>query len=223
MVEAKNLTRVFEGQFAVRAVDDVSMTVEKGEFVCLAGPSGSGKTTLLTLLGGLDVPTSGDVSIGGVQITCHGRRDLARFRLHHIGFVFQELNLLPVLTALENVEFGLMLQHVPARERKERALDVLRELGLGDLAGRKPAAMSGGQQQRVAVARAIVGRPELVLADEPTANLDSHSTQNLVELMLQLNRDKRITFVLATHDEQVLRQSRRVLYLRDGKIVKETA
>ena len=222
ILNAENITRVYDGKFPVRAVDGVSLKVEKGEFVCLAGPSGSGKTTLLNLLGGLERPDSGRISIEGGDVGGLNRRQRADLRLRKIGFIFQELNLIPVLTAEENIEFGLLLQGIGPTERRRRVLRVMEELGLSGLARRRPSEMSGGQQQRAAVARAIVAGPALVMADEPTANLDSGNGRNLVEMMKGLNREKGITFILATHDEQILGGAPRVIFLRDGKIARET-
>jgi putative ABC transport system ATP-binding protein len=222
ILKAENISRVYDGGFPVRAVDGLSLRIEKGEFVCIAGPSGSGKTTLLNLLGGLERVDSGAVSVEGKDIGGFSRRQMAELRLRKIGFVFQELNLIPVLTAEENIEYGLLLQGVRSAERRERVAGVMEELGLSGLARRRPHEMSGGQRQRVAVARAVVSRAALVMADEPTANLDSGSSRNLVEMMKKLNREKGMTFVLATHDELILNAAPRVIFLRDGKTVRET-
>ena len=222
ILKAENISRVYDGEFPVRAVDDLSLRVEKGEFVCIAGPSGSGKTTLLHLLGGLEKIDSGAISIEGEDISGFSRRQLAELRLRKIGFVFQELNLIPVLTAEENIEYGLLLQGVGLDGRRERVGRVMEELGLSGLARRRPHEMSGGQRQRVAVARAVVSQAAIVMADEPTANLDSGNSRNLVEIMKKLNQEKGITFVLATHDELILNSAPRVIFLRDGKTVRET-
>ncbi len=190
-----------------------------GEFTVLAGPSGSGKTTLLNLLGGLDEPSAGEVFLAGRSLRELSRAELARERLDKLGFVFQAFNLIPVLSARENVEFVLELQGAPARERRERALAMLAEVGLAELADKRPLEMSGGQQQRVAVARAIVSRPRVVLADEPTANLDSQTAGRLIELMERLNHDHAVTFLFSTHDPLVIGKAHRVVRLRDGAVV----
>jgi len=219
-VRTEGLWKVFEHDgFRVEAVRDVSMTIEQGEFVVLAGPSGSGKTTLLNMLGGLTRPTDGQVWIDGTDITELKERDLARLRLERLGFVFQAYNLLPVLTALENAEFTLLLRDVPAEERRARVEKLFERIGMGGLEDRRPGKLSGGQQQRVAVARAVVGEPALVLADEPTANLDTATSTALIDLMAELNRDLGTTFVFATHDTRLMDRARRVVRLVDGAIV----
>ncbi|HPP12787.1 MAG TPA: ABC transporter ATP-binding protein, partial [bacterium] len=221
LVVFRQVSKVYDGQYAVRAVVSLTLAVRRGEFFCLAGPSGSGKTTVLNLMAGLDRPSRGSIFLDGQELNALNGHDLARLRLFKVGFVFQELNLLPVLTAWENIEFTLLLQKVPASERRQRVREIMEELDLLDLANRKPAAMSGGQQQRVAIARAVVGRPLLVLADEPTANLDSRTAGRLIELMHRLNQTHGLTFVIATHDQQVMEQAHRVLHLRDGQIESE--
>ncbi len=222
IVQAEQVTKIYDdGAVPVQALRGVSLTIEPGEFTVIAGPSGSGKTTLLNLLGALDVPTDGRVFFEGQDLAMLSRRERARLRLYKIGFVFQAYNLIPVLTALENVEFVLLLQGVPERERRRRALEVLEQLGIGELAHKRPHEMSGGQQQRVAVARAVVSRPRLVLADEPTANLDSTTGVRLLDLMEQLNREQGVTFVFSSHDPQVIERGRRLLWLRDGRIERE--
>ncbi|AEN74436.1 ABC transporter ATP-binding protein [Rhodothermus marinus] len=222
IVRAEQVTKIYdEGAVPVQALRGVSLTIEPGEFTVIAGPSGSGKTTLLNLLGALDVPTEGRVSFEGQDLSTLSRRERARLRLYKIGFVFQAYNLIPVLTALENVEFVLLLQGVPERERRRRALEVLEQLGIGELAHKRPHEMSGGQQQRVAVARAVVSHPRLVLADEPTANLDSATGARLLDLMEQLNRTQGVTFVFSSHDPQVIERGRRLLRLHDGRIERE--
>lgn len=221
IVVLDNVFRIYNGEFRVNAVSGVTLHISKGDFCCLAGPSGSGKTSLLTLIGGLDRPSSGRIFVDGEEITGFSKTGLSLYRLKKLGFVFQELNLIPVLTARENVEFPLLLLEWEKEQRRRAVDEVMAELGISELAGRRPAAMSGGQQQRVAVARAVVARPTLVLADEPTANLDSHNSNLLVSLMKQLNRERNITFLFATHDESVLKQARHIVYLRDGKVVEE--
>ena len=219
-VECDNLCKVFEqGEARIKALDGVSLVIPKGDFVCLSGPSGSGKTTLLNAIGGLDRPDSGQVVIAGQRIDSLSKGAMADMRLHNIGFVFQAYNLIPVLSARENVEFVMQVQGVPATTRREKALAILMEVGLAGMEDRRPHQLSGGQQQRVAVARAIVSQPALVLADEPTANLDSVSMQHLMDLFVQLNQVHQITFVISTHDQRVMQYARRQIQMQDGKIV----
>ncbi|MDH3788403.1 MAG: ABC transporter ATP-binding protein [Xanthomonadales bacterium] len=210
-----------QGDAVIKALDHVTIDIEQGSFLCLSGPSGSGKTTLLNMIGGLDELDSGQISIDGERVDLLGKGPLADLRLHHIGFVFQAYNLIPVLTAQENVEFVMQVQGVPAKERKKKALDILREVGLEGMEHRRPAELSGGQQQRVAVARAIVSQPKLVLADEPTANLDSVSATHLMELFCALNSTHGVTFLIATHDERVMRYAKRLIKMQDGKIIED--
>ena len=210
-----------QGDEDIRALDHLSIDIDKGEFVCLMSPSGGGKTTLLNAIGGLDIPDSGEVWVGGQRIDRMSKGQLADLRLANIGFVFQAYNLIPVLTARENVEFVMQIQGVPARQRREKSLALLQEVGLEGLEDRRPAEMSGGQQQRVAVARAIVSRPELVLADEPTANLDSHTAADLMALFTQLNAAHDTTFVIATHDRSVMAYAKRIVRMLDGRIVED--
>lgn len=218
----KNLCKRFrQGDQAVMGLDQLNLIIEEGEFVCLSGPSGSGKTTLLNALGGLDRPDSGEIQVGKFRVDQLSKGDLADMRLKHIGFVFQAFNLIPVLSARENIEFVMQLQGVPHAERSKKSLALLKDVGLEGLENRRPAQLSGGQQQRVAVARAIVSEPTLVLADEPTANLDSHSAQQLIELFLALNTKHNITFIIATHDQRVMSQCRRLIRMVDGKIVSD--
>jgi putative ABC transport system ATP-binding protein len=208
-----------QGDQDVKALDHLSIDIGQGEFVCLMSPSGGGKTTLLNAIGGLDIPDSGEVWIAGQRIDQMSKGQLADLRLANVGFVFQAYNLIPVLTAQENVEFVMQIQGVPANERRDKSLAILDEVGLKGLESRRPAEMSGGQQQRVAVARAIVSRPELVLADEPTANLDSKTSDELMELFKELNEKHNTTFVIATHDQRVQRYAKRLVRMRDGRIV----
>ena len=221
-VRTETVCKVYETDgIAVQAVRDVTLEIEAGEFVVLAGPSGSGKTTLLNLVGGLTHPTSGRVWIADREVTHMSERELARLRLERIGFVFQAFNLLPVLTARENAEFTLLLQGVPESERRRLVSDVFERIGIGGLEDRRPSKLSGGQQQRVAVARAIVGRPALVLADEPTANLDHDASAALLDLMVQLNRELNVTFVFATHDTELMARAGRLIHLVDGAITSD--
>jgi len=208
-----------QGEQDIKALDHVSIEVAKGEFVCLSAPSGGGKTTLLNAIGGLDIPDSGEVYIDGERIDQLSKGELADVRLHQIGFVFQAYNLIPVLSAQENVEFVMQVQGVPAAERVSKSRAILQEVGLGGLENRRPAEMSGGQQQRVAVARAIASRPALVLADEPTANLDSKSADELMALFTELNEHHKTTFVIATHDQRVMSYAGRLIRMLDGRIV----
>jgi putative ABC transport system ATP-binding protein len=210
-----------QGEQDIKALDHLSMEVEEGGFVCLSSPSGGGKTTLLNAIGGLDRPDSGEVWIAGQRIDNLGKGELAELRLHRIGFVFQAFNLIPVLSARENVEFVMQVQGVPASERRAKALEILDEVGLEGLGDRLPSEMSGGQQQRVAVARAIVSNPALVLADEPTANLDSKTADGLIDLFQHLNELHGTTFIMATHDERVMAYAKRLVRMLDGRIVEE--
>jgi putative ABC transport system ATP-binding protein len=222
IVSVRNLVRHYQqGDVVVKALGGVDLDIEAGEFTAIQGPSGSGKTTLLNQIGGLDQPTSGTVTIDGVDITHLGARALSQVRLHKIGFVFQSYNLVPVLSAYENAEFVLLLQGEPAKSRRERVMKTLADVGLQGLENRRPSELSGGQQQRVAVARAIAGHPALVLADEPTANLDSKTSESLIELMRSLNRDHGITFVFSTHDPMVVEAATRVVRMRDGMVEKD--
>ncbi|MGA7278357.1 MAG: ABC transporter ATP-binding protein [Desulfocapsaceae bacterium] len=207
-----------QGQVRFTALDEVSLDIEKGEFIALAGPSGSGKTTLLNLIGGLDLADRGEVYFDSRSLLEMSAAERADLRLHRIGFVFQAYNLIPVLTAAENIDYILMLQNVDKAERKKRVAEILAEVGLTDKASNRPDELSGGQQQRVAVARAIVSHPEVLLADEPTANLDSRTGRKLLELMKEMNRKTRVTFVFATHDSMVMDFADRLVSLKDGKI-----
>jgi putative ABC transport system ATP-binding protein len=210
-----------QGEEDIKALDHVSIEIDQGGFVCLSAPSGGGKTTLLNAIGGLDKPDSGEVYIAGQRIDNLSKGELAELRLRQIGFVFQAFNLIPVLTARENVEFVMQVQGVPAGERQRKAVEILEEVGLAGLEDRRPADMSGGQQQRVAVARAIVSQPALVLADEPTANLDSKTSDGLMELFRELNAHHNTTFVIATHDKRVMSYAKRLVRMLDGQIVED--
>jgi putative ABC transport system ATP-binding protein len=208
-----------QGDQDIKALDHVSLDIEKGGFVCLSAPSGGGKTTLLNAIGGLDIPDSGQVWVAGQRIDNLSKGELAGLRLRQIGFVFQAYNLIPVLTARENVEFVMQVQGVSPAERRRKSTEILAEVGLAGLEDRRPSEMSGGQQQRVAVARAIVSRPALVLADEPTANLDSKTSDGLMELFVELNENHSTTFVIATHDRRVMAYAKRLIKMLDGRIV----
>jgi len=210
-----------QGEEDIKALDHVSIEIDEGGFVCLSAPSGGGKTTLLNAIGGLDKPDSGEVYIAERRIDNLSKGELAALRLQQIGFVFQAFNLIPVLTARENIEFVMQVQGVPAAERQRLAEDILEEVGLAGLEDRRPADMSGGQQQRVAVARAIVSRPALVLADEPTANLDSKTADGLMELFRELNDHHNTTFIIATHDKRVMSYAKRLVRMLDGRIVED--
>jgi putative ABC transport system ATP-binding protein len=202
----------------VKAVDRVSIAIERGEFTAIVGPSGSGKTTLLHLLGGLDNPTSGSVELSGTNIADMSGATLSDFRRDHIGFIFQSYNLIPVFSAEENIEYIMLLQGVDASERKRRVADMLQQVGLEGLGNRRPNKLSGGQQQRVAIARAMVSRPQIILADEPTANLDSKNGIALLDLMKELNQQSKMTFVFSTHDEKIMSRASRLIHMHDGEI-----
>jgi putative ABC transport system ATP-binding protein len=221
-VELKDVKKSYRtGPIEVPALRGISLKIAPGEFLAIAGSSGSGKTTLLNIIGGLDRADAGEVSVEGHNLQLLSSGELARLRLRRLGFVFQAYNLLPVLTALENAEFTLLLQGIPAKERRERVRKLFSEIGLAGLEDRRPGELSGGQQQRVAVARAMVTEPALILADEPTANLDSVTATALLEVMEQLNRDHGTTFVYATHDPQVMERARRLIRVRDGQIASD--
>ena len=219
-IVCKDLCKTFQqGEETITGLDNVSIEIEAGDFVCLSGPSGSGKTTLLNAMGGLDTPDSGMIQVGDTRVDQLGKGPLADMRLHKIGFVFQAYNLIPVLTARENVEFVMQVRGEPADRRSRRSHEILKEVGLEGMEDRRPSQLSGGQQQRVAVARAIVSQPALVLADEPTANLDSVTATHLMDLFVELNRHHNITFVIATHDTRVMAYARRLIKMRDGLII----
>lgn len=220
IVECIDIKKTYEqGQVEVQALRGISLSIKKGGFVAVAGPSGSGKTTVLNIIGGLDSADSGRVMVDGNVLDEMNQSQLANLRLHNIGFVFQAYNLIPVLSALENVEYVMLLQGVPVADRRQRAKTILDDVGLEDKYDRRPAELSGGQQQRVAVARAIVSNPSIVLADEPTANLDSKSGQDLLELMQEMNEKKKVTFIFSTHDHMVMDYARRLVKIRDGRVV----
>lgn len=203
----------------VHALTDVNLEFVRGEFTAIVGPSGCGKTTLLNMIGGLDTPSTGKVLVDGTDLSTLGSQELIDFRLHNIGFVFQDYSLLPVLTARENTEFIMQLQKRPKREYRERSTALLQEVGLADKLDSFPRKLSGGQQQRVAVARALAAKPKFVLADEPTANLDSHSTSELLDIMLKMNKEEKVTFIFSTHDQRVIDKARRVIRLEDGRVI----
>ena len=224
LVQATNLVKVYQdgSHVPVRALDGVNFSVAAGEFTAIAGPSGSGKTTLLNIIGSLDSPTEGQVVVAGRDLSLLSRKARAGFRLRNLGFIFQSHNLIPVLTAVENAEFNLLLQGVPARERRQRVIEEFADLGIEEeLSRRRPAKLSGGQQQRVAVARALVARPKLILADEPTASLDSKTGARLLDKMRDLNKRTGITFLFSTHDPMVIDRARRLVTLRDGQIASD--
>lgn len=222
VIETKGLFKIFgEGELAVKALNDVNVEITEGEFTALVGPSGSGKTTLLNMIGGLDEPTKGNVILNHQDISELSSSQMTDFRQKNIGFVFQAYNLIPVLSAYENAEFIMLLQGTAEQQRKKRVYKLLHEVGLEGKENNKPGELSGGQQQRVAVVRALAARPAYILADEPTANLDSKSTGDLLDLMYRLNQEENMTFVFATHDQRVIDRAKRVIYLRDGKVEKD--
>ncbi len=224
IIEIKDLKKIYnDSEVAVHAVNGVDLSFKQGEFAAIVGPSGSGKTTLLNLIGGLDVPSEGSIRIDGVNIGELSSRKLINFRLNNIGFVFQSYNLIPVLTAYENVEFIMSLQGYDKDKRHSRTVELLKSVGLGDRLNSRPNKLSGGEQQRVAVARALASKPKFILADEPTANLDSKSTSNLLDIMEKLNREENITFIFSTHDQRVVNKARRVIQVEDGKVISDEA
>jgi putative ABC transport system ATP-binding protein len=219
IVECIDVEKTYQqGQIEVHALKDISLSIKKGEFLAVAGPSGSGKTTLLNLIGGLDLSDSGSIIVDGHAFDQMSQSQLAKLRLHKVGFVFQSYNLIPVLSAAENVEFVMLLQGIPAGERRAKAKAILDDVGLEGKYDRRPAELSGGQQQRVAVARAIVSNPSIVLADEPTANLDSKTGNGLLEMMKRMNTEKSVTFIFSTHDKMVMDYARRLVLLQDGRL-----
>ena len=219
IVQLKNVSKIYlQGETEVHAVDQLSLDIKKGDFAALCGPSGSGKTSVLNLIGGLDVPNKGEVWVDQINLATLNASALSKVRKNRIGFVFQSYNLIPVMTAYENAEFVLNLQGVSESESRDRVMAILKDVGLEGLEHRRPDEMSGGQQQRVAIARAIVTQPAIILADEPTANVDSHTATSLLDLMQQLNQKQGITFLFSTHDQHVMDRARRLITLKDGKI-----
>lgn len=219
VIEVKNVIRTYKtGEIEVRALRGVDLEIRKGEFTAIVGPSGSGKSTLLNIIGGLDTPTQGDVSLGGKLINTMSGSELSAFRRDHVGFIFQSYNLIPVLTVAENVEFVMLLQGVDKTTRRKKVAEILKEVGLSGSEERLPSQLSGGQQQRVAVARAIVSTPDIILADEPTANLDSKTGSALLDMMRELNETKGVTFVFSTHDKMIMERAKRLVTLKDGLI-----
>lgn len=222
VLEIKNLVKIYnDSEIKVKAVDGINLSFDQGEFAAIVGPSGSGKTTLLNLIGGLDSITEGEIIIEGTNISKLSSSKLIDFRLKNIGFVFQAYNLIPVLTAKENIEFIMELQGKTKAHRNDRAMELLGAVGLAERADSRPAKMSGGQQQRVAVARALASKPKFILADEPTANLDSKSTETLLDIMEKLNKEENITFIFSTHDQRVVNKARRVITVEDGHVVSD--
>ena len=215
--------RFGEGAALVTAVGGVSLTVESGEFAALVGPSGSGKSTLLNLIGGLDEPDEGHIALAGMNLTSMSSAEMSDFRRDHIGFIFQSYNLIPVLSAAENIEYIMLLQGLAARDRRKRVDEMLKMVGLDGLGHRRPAELSGGQQQRVAVARAMASSPDIILADEPTANLDSKTGVALLETMRELNENEGVTFLFSTHDQKIIERARRLVWLEDGMVTKDEA
>lgn len=223
VIETSDIKKIYnpETPIEVRALDGVSLQIQEGEFTAIVGPSGSGKTTLLNIVGGLDKPSAGSVRVADTEITELGQNQLIDFRLHNIGFVFQAYNLIPVLTAKENAGFIMLMQKKTKEEIEKRVVELLDEVGLEDQINKRPGQLSGGQQQRVAVVRALASKPRFVLADEPTANLDSKSTSDLLDIMYKLNQEEGTTFVFSTHDQRVIDRAKRVITLEDGKIVND--
>lgn len=219
IAQLSGVSRVYmQGNIEVRAVDNLDLDIKPGEFSALCGPSGSGKTTILNMIGALDMPTAGKVYLEGRDLSVLGRGELSRLRRDRVGFVFQAYNLVPVLTAYENAEFVLALQDIQPAVRKERVMAVLEEVGMADYVNRRPDELSGGQQQRIAIARAVVSEPAIILADEPTANVDSEAADTILDLMEHLNTEKGVTFLFSTHDQRVMSRARRLVSLRDGKL-----
>ncbi|MAZ30676.1 MAG: macrolide ABC transporter ATP-binding protein [Flavobacteriales bacterium] len=222
IIKTSQLSKIYKNNdLEVRAVQQVNLSIQHGEFTAIVGPSGSGKTTLLNMIGGLDSISEGLVEIGGKDISSLNENDMIDFRLKNIGFVFQAYNLIPVLTAQENVEFIMLLQGIPENQRKKRSKELLIEVGLAEKLNSRPNQLSGGQQQRVAVARALASKPRFILADEPTANLDSSSTSTLLDMMAEMNENENITFLFSTHDQRVIDKAKRIITIEDGKIISD--
>ncbi len=222
IITIKDLHKVYnDSHVPVKAVNGINVDFEEGEFAAIVGPSGSGKTTFLNMVGGLDKPTEGEIEINNIKVSQLSNREMIDFRLKNIGFVFQSYNLIPVLTALENVAFIMELQGIGKKERMKRAQELLDKTGIGSKSHQRPGDLSGGQQQRVAVARALASKPKFILADEPTANLDSKSTGDLLDMMLEMNRESNVTFIFSTHDQRVMDRARRIITIDDGKITKD--
>jgi len=222
IIKTENLSKTYRNaELEVHAVNKVNLSIEEGEFTAIVGPSGSGKTTLLNMIGGLDEVSEGTVSIDGINLSTLKENELIDFRLKNIGFVFQAYNLIPVLTAQENVEFIMLLQGISEENRKIRSIELLKSVSLEDKLNSRPNQLSGGQQQRVAVARALASKPRFILADEPTANLDSNSTSTLLDIMAEMNKKENITFLFSTHDQRVIDKARRIITIEDGKIIKD--
>ncbi len=220
VLELKNVHKIYNSSdIKVHAVNGITLDFEQGEFAAIVGPSGSGKTTLLNMIGGLDIPTEGEILVDNTDLSKLKSSQLIDFRMNNIGFVFQSYNLIPVLTAKENVEFIMNLQKWPKKKREKRTLELLNAVGLSDRINSRPSKLSGGQQQRVAVARALASKPKFILADEPTANLDSKSTETLIEIMEVLNKEENITFIFSTHDARVVKRAKRVITIEDGKVL----
>jgi putative ABC transport system ATP-binding protein len=222
LVRLEQVSRIYlQGRVEVRAVDRLDLSIRKGEFSALCGPSGSGKTTILNMIGGLDRPTAGRVYLEGRDLKVLSRGELSRMRRDRVGFVFQAYNLVPVLTAYENAEFVLALQGIDQKKRRELVMHILEVVGMADFVDRRPDELSGGQQQRIAIARAVAGQPAIVLADEPTANVDTEAADTILDLMEQLNRQQGVTFLFSTHDQRVMDRARRLIRLRDGRLERE--
>ncbi len=222
VISTEHLSKNFgEGELQIKALREVDLTIRRGEFTAIVGPSGSGKTTLLNILCGLDLPSSGEIRVSGRPLSELSGSGLARFRRDHIGLVFQAYNLIPVLTVMENIEYVMLLQGLSVRERKDRVRDFLKRIGLEDKEKRFPSELSGGQQQRVAIARAMVSQPDIILADEPTANLDSETGAQLLEMMRRFNKEQQMTFIFSTHDSMIMERAARLITLTDGKIVSD--
>lgn len=222
VIEANHVSKIYNPDtIPVHAINDVTLSIDEGEFTAIVGPSGCGKTTLLNLIGGLDTVSEGQITVSGVNIARLKESDLTDFRLKNIGFVFQSYNLIPVLTAKENVEFVMLLQRSHQAAMDDRADELLAKMGISEVKDRRPAELSGGQQQRVAVARALASKPKFILADEPTANLDSHSTASLLDIMARMNEEEKATFIFSTHDQRVIDKARRIITLEDGKIISD--